>query len=102
VDWREIVTAKEVMNAVQHEGGRVRGICIRFRWTWIITVNGNEEYVTRAVNSLLKQGKLKGAYYSGGVASASLVHLSTIAPADVRDLIQDTPIGDFRVRGGGR
>jgi hypothetical protein len=46
------------------------GISIRFVWRWTIGREGME-LATREVNTLIKRGLMKAAYYSGGQASAS-------------------------------
>ena len=47
------------------------GTCTRFVWRWTLGRDRFAQSVTREVNTLLKKGLMKAAYYSGGQASAS-------------------------------
>jgi hypothetical protein len=56
----------------------IEGVCIRYRWTWLI----DGEPVTRQVQTLLERGLMRAAYYSGGKASASVTDLGRVALGD--------------------
>jgi hypothetical protein len=46
----------------------VDGVCIRYRWTWLI----DGEPVTRQVAALMDRGLLKATYYRGGRGTAHI------------------------------